>query len=109
MSFSQRDVGNSRLDVGIPAWIPVPFAVQPRGTLAMEMLDGALRVGPFLAVTLGIIVLFAGKRLNDAIGFLRELSIPEPVTGGLVFSVLFTIVHGISGISVELDLAARDI
>jgi glutamate:Na+ symporter, ESS family len=48
----------------------------------MEMLDGALQVGPFLAVTLGIIVLFAGKRLNDAIGFLREFSIPEPVTGG---------------------------
>jgi glutamate:Na+ symporter, ESS family len=75
----------------------------------MEMLDGALRVGPFLAVTLGIIVLFAGKRLNDAIGFLREFSIPEPVTGGLLFSVLFTVVYAISGISVEFDLAARDV
>jgi ESS family glutamate:Na+ symporter len=29
-----------------------------------------------------------GKRINDAIGFLREFSIPEPVTGGLLFSVL---------------------
>jgi glutamate:Na+ symporter, ESS family len=75
----------------------------------MEMLDGALRVGPFLAVTLGIIVLFAGKRLNDAIGFLREFSIPEPVTGGMLFCVLFTVVYAISGISVEFDLAARDI
>jgi glutamate:Na+ symporter, ESS family len=75
----------------------------------MEMLDGALRVGPFLAVTLGIIVLFAGKRLNDAIGFLREFSIPEPVTGGTLFCVLFTVVYAISGISVQFDLAARDI
>jgi hypothetical protein len=29
--------------------------------VAMEMLDGALQVGPFLAVTLGIIALFAGN------------------------------------------------
>jgi glutamate:Na+ symporter, ESS family len=75
----------------------------------MEMLDGALQVGPFLAVTLGIIVLFAGKRLNDAIGFLREFSIPEPVTGGMLFCVLFTVVYAISGVSVEFNLAARDI
>jgi glutamate:Na+ symporter, ESS family len=75
----------------------------------MEMMDGALRLGPFLAVTLGIIVLFAGKRLNDAVGFLRECSIPEPVTGGLLFSVLFTLLYAISGIAVEFDLAARDI
>jgi glutamate:Na+ symporter, ESS family len=75
----------------------------------MEIMDGALRVGPFLAVTLGIIVWFAGKRLNDAIGFLREFSIPEPVTGGMLFSVLFTVVYAISGISVEFNLAARDI
>ena len=57
----------------------------------MEMLDGALRVGPFLAVTLGIIVLFAGKRLNGAIGFLREFSIPEPVTGGGCCSACYSL------------------
>ena len=63
----------------------------------------------FLAVTLGIIVLFAGKRLNDAIGFLREFSIPEPVTGGMLFSALLAVVYAVSGISVEFNLAARDI
>ncbi len=31
-----------------------------------------------MAYTLGIVVLFVGKRLNDAIGFLWEFSIPEP-------------------------------
>ena len=40
----------------------------------MEITDGILQVGPFMAVTLGIIVLFVGKRLNDAIGFLQEFS-----------------------------------
>ena len=75
----------------------------------METVDGVLRIGPFLTVTLGIIVLFVGKRLNDAVAFLREFSIPEPVTGGLLFSVLFGIVYAASGVAVEFELAARDI
>jgi ESS family glutamate:Na+ symporter len=71
--------------------------------------DGVLHVGAFLALTLGIVVLFVGKRLNDAIGFLREFSIPEPVTGGLLFSVAFGLVYALSDVAVEFDLAARDI
>jgi len=75
----------------------------------MELQDGVLHVQSFLAVTLGIIVLFVGKRLNNAIGFLREFSIPEPVTGGILFSILFGLVYAGSGVEVEFDLAARDI
>ncbi|MEN8133436.1 MAG: sodium/glutamate symporter [Pseudomonadota bacterium] len=74
----------------------------------MEMQDGILHIKPFLAVTLGIFVLFVGKRLNDAVGFLREFSIPEPVTGGLLFSILFGLVYATSGVAVEFELAARD-
>ena len=69
---------------------------------------GSLQVDPFLTVTLGIVVLFAGKRLNDAVGFLREFNIPEPVTGGLLFSVVFAIAYAATGVAVEFDLAARD-
>lgn len=75
----------------------------------MEMVDGVLRIEQFLTVTLGIVVLFVGKRLNDAVGFLREFSIPEPVTGGLLFSVLFGIVYAATGVAVEFNLAARDV
>ncbi len=75
----------------------------------MEMVDGVLRIDQFLTVTLGIIVLFVGKRLNDAVAFLREFSIPGPVTGGLLFSVLFGIVYAASGVAVEFELAARDV
>lgn len=75
----------------------------------MEMVDGVLRIDQFLTVTLGIIVLFVGKRLNYAVAFLREFSIPEPVTGGLLFSVLFGIVYAVSGVAVEFELAARDV
>jgi ESS family glutamate:Na+ symporter len=75
----------------------------------MEFQEGILRIDSFLAVTIGIIVLFVGKRLNQGIGFLREFSIPEPVTGGLLFSVLFGLVYFASGTAIEFELRARDI
>jgi ESS family glutamate:Na+ symporter len=74
----------------------------------MEMVEGVLQINQFLAVTLGIIVLFVGRRINESVAFLREFSIPEPVTGGLLFSVLFAIVYAASGVAVEFELGARD-
>jgi len=74
----------------------------------VEIENGILQINDFFTFTIGIVVLFVGKRLNDAIGFLREFSIPEPVTGGLLFSVLFGVVYATSGVAVEFDLAARD-
>jgi ESS family glutamate:Na+ symporter len=75
----------------------------------MELLDGILKIESFLTVTLGIIVLFVGKRVNNAVGFLREFSIPEPVTGGLLFSILIAIVYVATGSAIEFTLGARDI
>jgi ESS family glutamate:Na+ symporter len=75
----------------------------------MELHDGILRIESFLAVTIGIVVLFVGKRLNEKIGFLREFSIPEPVTGGLLFSILFGLLYAVSGLEVEFALRARDV
>ncbi|UCH41937.1 MAG: sodium/glutamate symporter [Gammaproteobacteria bacterium] len=74
----------------------------------MELVDEVIQVNPFIAVTIGIIVLFVGKRINEAIAFLREFSIPEPVTGGLLFSVIFACVYAATGVVVEFELHARD-
>jgi ESS family glutamate:Na+ symporter len=74
----------------------------------MEMVEGVLQIDQFLTVTLGVIVLFIGKRLNDAVGFLRAFSIPEPVTGGLLLSILFGVLYAASGVAVEFNLNARD-
>lgn len=74
----------------------------------MEMTDGVLHIGQFLAVTLGIVVLFVGRRVNQKVAFLREFSIPEPVTGGLLFSILFGVLYAGTGVAVEFDLEARD-
>ena len=74
----------------------------------MDMTDGVLQIGPGLAATVGIIVLFVGKRVNAMFAFLREFSIPDPVTGGLLFSILFGIVYAATGVAVEFNLVARD-
>jgi len=74
----------------------------------IELKEGALQIGPFLTFTIGIIVLFLGKRINDAVGFLREFSIPEPVTGGLLFSILTALVYAVSDVAINFELDARD-
>ena len=74
----------------------------------IEWKEGALQIGPFLTFTIGIIVLFLGKRINDAVGFLREFSIPEPVTGGLLFSILTALVYAVSDVAINFELGARD-
>jgi ESS family glutamate:Na+ symporter len=75
----------------------------------MEFDNGILQFSAFFSVTLGIIVLFIGKRVNDAVGFLREFSIPEPVTGGLIATLLVALLYFAGGVEIHFDLAARDV
>ena len=75
----------------------------------MEIENGVLQIDTFFTVTLGIIVLFIGKRLTNTIPFLREFSIPEPVSGGLLVSILIALAYFITDVGVEFNLAARDV
>jgi len=75
----------------------------------MEFENNIFLFDTFFSVTLGIVVLFVGKRVNDAVGFLREFSIPEPVTGGLIFSLLIALIFVITSVEVTFDLGARDV
>ncbi|MCK4508909.1 MAG: sodium/glutamate symporter [Desulfuromonadales bacterium] len=74
----------------------------------MEFDNGILHISAFISVTMGIIVLFVGKRVNGLIRFLQEFSIPEPVTGGLIFSVMIALLYVVTGIEIEFELKARD-
>ncbi|MBW2690315.1 MAG: sodium/glutamate symporter [Deltaproteobacteria bacterium] len=74
----------------------------------MEFDNNILHISAFFAVTMGIVVLFVGKRVNNLVGFLKEFSIPEPVTGGLIFSVLIALLYVVTGIEIEFELKARD-
>ena len=71
--------------------------------------DGVVLVRAFLAVTLGILALFAGKAVNSRVSFLREYNIPEPVTGGLLFAAAFLIAYAVGGYRVTFELTARDV
>jgi len=57
---------------------------------------------------LAILVLFLGRRVNSRVHWLREYGIPEPVTGGLIASVLLTVLVLATGVDVKFDLSARD-
>ena len=75
----------------------------------MEFSQNILAFNSFVSITLAIIVLFIGKALNLRFAVLRDLNIPEPVVGGLLFSIIFAIIHFYFGISTEFDLTSRDI
>jgi glutamate:Na+ symporter, ESS family len=71
--------------------------------------ERVLHVKPFLSVTAGIVVLFVGKAINERVATLREYNIPEPVTGGLLFSLVIGMVFYLSGVQIDFELTARDI
>ena len=74
----------------------------------MNFVDNAINLNSFLSVTLGILVLFIGRRINGNFKLLQELSIPTPVTGGLLISILISLFYAVSGIAIEFNMAARD-
>ena len=71
--------------------------------------EGVLQFNGFFTVTIGILVLFVGRRINSLFAPLREFSIPEPVTGGILFSGIIALVYLTSSIEIEFDLTARDL
>ena len=59
-------------------------------------------------IVLAILVLYFGKLINARIDFLRTYNIPEPVTGGLIASVLFGLIYAAFDLKFEFALDVRD-
>jgi len=57
---------------------------------------------------LAIIVLFLGRFINKRINFLKKYNIPEPVTGGIIASLFFSLFYFIFNISINFSLEQRD-
>ena len=55
-----------------------------------------------------ILVLYLGKYLTSKIAFLRDYNIPEPVSGGLIASVLFGVLYMSFDLELQFDLELRD-
>ena len=55
-----------------------------------------------------ILTLFLGKFLNRKVAFLRSYNLPEPVTGGVLVSLLFGLLYFLLGFEPTFTLGARD-
>lgn len=59
-------------------------------------------------IILAILVLYLGKYLNKKINFFRDYNIPEPVTGGVLISLLLGLIYYIFDFNFEFQLQSRD-
>jgi ESS family glutamate:Na+ symporter len=59
-------------------------------------------------IILAILVLFAGKYLNKHVGFFREFNIPEPVTGGVLASLILGALYYLVDLTINFSLDQRD-
>ena len=65
-------------------------------------------LNPRQTVIIAILVLFLGKYLTRQIAFLREYNIPEPVSGGLIASIVFALFYGVFDLEFQFALDVRD-
>ncbi len=72
-------------------------------------MNGKIEIDAFLALTLGILVFFAGLHINQRISILRDYNIPEPVTGGILASLLAMVLFLATGSELDFDLYVRDV
>ena len=67
-----------------------------------------MELDPRQTLIIAILVLYLGRFINHRAKLLREYNIPEPVTGGLLASVLFGMLYWIGDIEVNFDMANRN-
>jgi len=59
-------------------------------------------------IIVAILVLFIGKYLNKKIGLLQNYNIPEPVTGGVLASLIFAFIYFSFDFNFQFALESRD-
>ncbi len=62
----------------------------------------------FLTATLGFAVYLLGAQINDRVAVLRNFNIPEPVTGGLLASLVVLLLYLLFGLELSFELSTRD-
>ena len=62
----------------------------------------------FLSLTIGIVVYFVGVLITQRVKFLRNFSIPEPVSGGFLAGAVISLVYVVFNLEIDFDLATRD-
>ncbi|MFT5813741.1 MAG: ESS family glutamate:Na+ symporter [Psychroserpens sp.] len=65
-------------------------------------------VGVTETLFVALIILFSGYFLNSKISFLRSNNIPEPVVGGIAFSLIMAFAHAYLNIDFQFDMGLKD-
>ena len=68
-----------------------------------------VEVDAFVTFTLAILLLFVGKELTQRMPTLRKYSIPEPVVGGFLCTLVVGLVYFVANIRIHFDLNVRDL
>jgi ESS family glutamate:Na+ symporter len=67
-----------------------------------------MELEPRATLIAAILVLFLGRYLNEKIKVFRDYNIPEPVTGGLLASLMVGLLYWLMGLELSFDMANRD-
>ena len=59
-------------------------------------------------LAVALLILFSGYFLNSKLAFLRNNNIPEPVVGGIAFSILAAIAHSFFDINLNFDMSFKN-
>ena len=62
----------------------------------------------FLSLTIGIVVYFVGVLATQRLTFLRNFSIPEPVSGGFVAVTVISLIYIVFNFQIDFELTTRD-
>ena len=67
----------------------------------------ALQFGLVETLVVALVILFAGYFLNSKVALLRDNNIPEPVVGGLVFSLLSAVLYTQFNVDIHFDMSLK--
>jgi ESS family glutamate:Na+ symporter len=67
-----------------------------------------MELEPRATLIAAIMVLFLGRYLNNKVSFFRDFNIPEPVTGGLLASLLVGLLYWLMDVEITFDMSNRD-
>ena len=65
-------------------------------------------VGIIETLVVALIILFVGYFCNNKVAFLRNNNIPEPVVGGIVFSLIAAVAHSAFAINFNFDMSFKN-
>jgi ESS family glutamate:Na+ symporter len=67
-----------------------------------------MELEPRTTLIVAILVLFLGRFLNIRVAFFRDYNIPEPVTGGLLASLIVGLIYWIANLEISFHMGNRD-